>query len=75
MSNQEGYSPIESKKQKHINAGWKAYRDTFSLEGEELFLLLQSGADKTTILQRMNELKAVREELLPLWEREWLTQK
>ena len=70
----EGYSPIPQAIQEKIFTAWSAYRDTFGLEGEELFTLIQAGASQELISQRLKELKSIKNELLPLWEDEWLTQ-
>jgi len=72
MKKLEGYSPLNPKQTERIIAGWQAYRETFGLECEEQALLTAQAYDATTVEQKLQARKKLLDELLPLWESEWL---
>lgn len=74
MKKREGYSPLPVIVQDKIFTAWESYRSTFGLEGEELYVLIQAGVSGDTIIEQLQKIRAIREELLPLWENEWFTQ-
>ena len=72
MKKREGYSPIDPKRLEHIIAGWQAYRETFGLECEEYAELTAQGYKVDIIKQKLRDRSKLLDELLPLWENEWL---
>lgn len=74
MKKLEGYSPLSLDVQDRVFRAWESYRETFGLEGEELFKLITAGETIESIEAKLGANKLLRDQLLPLWEKEWLTQ-